>query len=662
MTPWFFDTETCLIAPGRQAPPLVCLAETSEGESDLSHWTSPGLEIHLANVISAWPIVAHNVAFDLLVLAANFPGLLPLILDAYDADRVFCTDIRQRMLQTASGTYKGEVIHGAWRNYDYTLDSCSRRVLGRSLRKDTWRLSYGMFRDTPLDQWPERARELIAGGWTDIDGNKADETWGDPREYPLGDVHACEDLFQAQDKLFLQPYLLDQHRQARAYFAFALQSAYGLRTTPEGVAELERVTQAKYGELEAKLRSVGLVKKDGKRDLKAATAWMVKVCEEEGIPVKRNDPTSKALEKDPAALGSVQLGAEACEAVDDAIIQDYGTFGTLKTVISKDLKALKQGMYQPIHSRIGWAETGRTTSSGPNIQNWSTFGGVRECFQPRDGYVFVDNDVEAGELHAWAQVCKDLLGFSVLGDILNAGQDPHSRLAARIMGISYEEAIRRKKNAGPNDGQDAEFYYMRQTAKAGMFGLPGGMGPKTFCIAARGYGVDLTIEDRQGKIGAKTLKALWKEELPEADQYFDWVNRQLASGNRVQQLRSLRWRGGVTYCAACNTMFQGLLADGMKRAAWMLARECYDHRRGSILFGSRPVGFIHDEFLVEVLDDPAASDKCLRVAQIMKQGADEFMPDYPNSIEPTLTLVWSKQAKPLYTPSGALRVWHPVAA
>lgn len=56
--------------------------------------------------------------------------------------------------------------------------------------------------------------------------------------------------------------------------------------------------------------------------------------------------------------------------------------------------------------------------------------------------------------------------------------------------------------------------------------------------------------------------------------------------------------GGATYCATCNTFFQGLAADMAKDAAFNLAAGTY--LGAGDLAGSRVVAFIHDEFLVEV--------------------------------------------------------------
>ncbi|NCX22192.1 MAG: S1 RNA-binding domain-containing protein, partial [Betaproteobacteria bacterium] len=85
------------------------------------------------------------------------------------------------------------------------------------------------------------------------------------------------------------------------------------------------------------------------------------------------------------------------------------------------------------------------TSSSPNIQNLPRKGGMRECFVPRPGYVFAAADYEQMELRTVAQVCLAQFHFSRLAEALNAGLDPHLEMAARIVGVSYEEALRRKK-------------------------------------------------------------------------------------------------------------------------------------------------------------------------------------------------------------------------
>jgi DNA polymerase-1 len=87
---------------------------------------------------------------------------------------------------------------------------------------------------------------------------------------------------------------------------------------------------------------------------------------------------------------------------------------------------LRMGVEFPIHTRFDIVETGRTSSSGPNVQNIRRLPGIRECFVPRDGWWFMQADYPGLELKTLAQVCIWLLGQSRLAEVLNARTRPPS--------------------------------------------------------------------------------------------------------------------------------------------------------------------------------------------------------------------------------------------
>ena len=155
MAPLTFDTETALIRPGLLAPPMTCLT-----------WQRPGCEAKILHVHDALPtlrswlldpeclLVGHNVAYDAVVICAEFPALVPLVFAAYKANRITCTKKRQQLLDIAGGVYRGRVGEkGRWIVHKYDLDALSRRLLGKPLVKDSWRLMYGALRDLPLREW-----------------------------------------------------------------------------------------------------------------------------------------------------------------------------------------------------------------------------------------------------------------------------------------------------------------------------------------------------------------------------------------------------------------------------------------------------------------------------------------------------------------------------
>ncbi len=703
-----FDTETALIRPALLAPPLVCVTWQSPGEAaQIIHHADPACY----RLIRGWlegpdVLVGHNVAYDLAVVCERFPDLRDPAFAAYGADRVTDTQIRMQLLDIAGGRYpKGARAKGA-----YTLEKLAKRCADFELQKDGWRLSYASFIDTPLAGWLARAVEVQAEAAVTLaeleavaekDDKAAQERINGLREmiasapdqclkYPLDDARATLGVYQAQER-HADPYLADQFRQARAAWALHLSSAWGLKTDPDGVEILRRETTAELEECELDLIEAGLVRANGTRDTKAAMALMLRVCAEHSLEIPRTDahdarktPEAKLCQLGDACTTHVSLDAEACEDTEEPILIRYAELSTLKKVLSNDVEALKKGVEYPIHTRYGMAETGRTTSSKPNIQNWArgrkckacdgkgdgcaacggsgSLAGAREAFIPRPGFVFAEADYPQLELFTLAQCCVSWFGYSKLADALNAGLDPHLAVAAIIVGISYDEAKKALKDkAHPQHKRTKE---ARGASKPANFGWPGGLGVDSYRDYAKaGYGVVVTQEQ------AKDIKAVWLEAWPEMHHHFGRVKELVKNdANRaiVETLWTKRVRANATFCAACNSGFQSLGADCAKNAAWLIAKEQYVRgAEPSPLFDTRTVAFIHDEFILEVPDNDHAHDAAMRLADVMIAGANVYLPDVPiprAKMEPLLMRRWSKRAEACFDAGGRLVPWEAVAA
>lgn len=692
-----FDTETSLIRPALLAPPLVVVTYQRPGSNAAIIHANDAEPVLRQALESNDLIVGHNVAYDLAVVCERFPHLRHLVFEAYAADRVTDTMIRQQLLDTAAGTLgRYTDRHGNTHMHEYSLEALAKRCANLVLVKDGWRLSYAEFLDTPLSEWPRRAREVQAAARprvAELDSRIANEKDdvlvkalkkerdglleminGDPMrcaEYPLDDARATLAVYLAQEK-HAAAYLKDQFRQARAAWALHLSSAWGIRTDAVGVEFLRAATRAKYDELEEELIQLGFIRNNKKRtkNTKVAKARMVAACIEEGLVIPRTDGHTKDstkcrdVEGKPLPGGHddcaehVCLDAESCAAVEDPVLHHYAEITTLTKVLSNDVRSMLNGLEYPLHTRYGFAKTGRTTSSKPNIQNQTTREGFRECYVPRPGHVFFAADYPGGELYTWAQTCQSWLGFSKLGEQLRAGIDVHTSLAAQMMRTTYDDAKARRK-AGDQEADD-----LRQLAKIGNFGFQGGMGPKTLLVNARKkLGKEVCARLDLDLKRMTDLKDAWLATWPEAKAYFDHVKAMGPPfGQRfeasVEGLFTGRVRGRTTYCATCNTPFQGLLADIAKHAMWCVAREQYDVP-SSALYNTRTVAFVHDEIIGEALEE-RAPEAAVRLADVMVEAANVFLPDVPiarEKLEPVLMRRWSKKAKPVFGADGRLIPW-----
>lgn len=624
-----FDTETERFGPGRMAPPLVCVSVKRPGQpGELWHWKD--CEEKVYDLFTKDSLTGHATSYDSAVLCAQFPALVPMVFEAYKTRRVTDSKIRDQIIDTAAGTFRGYYnSKGQWFRPRYSLADLAKRHLGVQLAKttinkqgeiegeDTYRLRYDELREKPLSAWPQEA----------ID-------------YAILDADIALQVYEAQEKH--KEYLDTQYFHAYSDFWLRLCSNWGLITDPQRVRKFAREVEESYRDVEKGLQEQGLVKKDGVRDTKKAKALMVAVCLEKSKPIPRTD-THVKKECGDDCREHVSLDADACENADDPVLEDYSELSKLRYVISKDVPLLQSGRYYPVHTHFGWAESGRTTSSNPNIQNFRTAVGIREAFTPRPGMVFLAADYSGLELCTLAQVMIDVLGDSKLGRVLNAGGDPHHELVQTILGRQLPKS-------------DPEAESTRRPAKIANFGFPGGMGIKAFLVQAKRKGLVLSPEE------GYQLKSNWLLQWPDMAEYFNYWSQKCGDYGgtcRVEHEggrgKPLHFMGQMMFTKACNTTYQRLGAYATKRAGQLIAEECYAVR-SSALYGARIVNYIHDEYILEV-PEKMGHDAGQRLKELMVAGAKEYLPDITIGTEPVLMQYWSKKAFPMFD-NGRLVPWN----
>lgn len=242
-------------------------------------------------------------------------------------------------------------------------------------------------------------------------------------------------------------------------------------------------------------------------------------------------------------------------------------------------------------------DTSRASAFGLIRQNMPRKSGIRECFIPRPGYAFSVVDYSAIELVGLAYVWNMLFRRECsLSKALRQGVDPHLLFAAhRLLGISYEEALRRK------GAKDEEVGEKRQASKAANFGFPGGMGARKFQSAKRKEGLHYSLEF------CRALHRMYRDQWPEAVAYFAWASAACEADGFMTMVPidgPGLIRQGCEYTQACNHGFQFTVARGAKYAGWILWKMCYaPPRKGTergLMKGCYLGMFIHDEYLVEV--------------------------------------------------------------
>jgi hypothetical protein len=708
------DTEGCLIAPAMQAPPLVCLQfAVDDGKEQLIHVRDPACYRTVRYALECgalWNF--HNTAHDTASIMAQWPDLIDPVFDLYDRDLATCTIIRQKLIDIARGRFKA----ASKRGYNLALVAQALKIPQVVNKEDPWRMRYGELLDVPVSQWPPEALSYALG---DVTAQRsvflAQEQYADL----LGDQFR-----QARAALWLK--LMECRgvrvcpRRAEEYVENVRKllevdrevcEAAGLVRPPGDPKAGSRIMAAGQAYM------VRICQETEAEDLPLTDKGEEQVRELLGIKNPQTPIPIGASWHAYQKLGdklAICLNEDACKQHGDETLeafQRYGTSGTQLSRAQKLLTAARAGV--PIQPRFGTLQdSGRMSCSegddkkakvpsalGSQLHNpakdkkikrrqppgWiedeaaqvfvnpltgerkpSRFvrRGVRPLFQARPGYAFVSTDWEGAEASAAAQVCiwTPGIGFSRMGDIINAGGNLPTEYGAVIAGMSKEEAYAVREAGG--DEKKAFDNGPRQAAKIALYGYLANMGPRKLRLQARKqYDVIMSLEQA----------ADYKQKLyvfaPELKLLANWGSLQFPyheKGKLVafRQFWSGRIRGGLWYSALLNTTFQGLVADVIKLAGWRVCREMYTGRlwdnraQESPLGGSYCWNGPHDEILSECPLD-VLHDAGFRQAQIMIDAAREICPDVAYRCVPAAMFNWAKDAEDVYDARDRLVPWTP---
>lgn len=665
-----WDTETALIQAGLLAPPLACLTWTDDLTKgpEIVHHADPAAK-RIAEETLGMHNVSANLPYDLGVIGAKWPDLLPLIFECLDAGRGHDVIMAQKLCDIGEGCYRiREVDEGldepVFVSVKYGLSDLHNRHFGEFLEKDQWRLQYGKLRHLPLADWDPGAIH-----YAKYDAHVHKKVWGA--------------LLAQNLRVDIDSYLVTEPFQTNSAFSLHLIACWGIATDSAEVTRFLARLWEEQQKRKAYLQKCNLVKSDGSRTLKYAKDLMEaaagdnRVLTPKGLDLYRDWWTAmkkagqltderKLLEKRRLwKEGYVSLSADACMLAGNDVLLEFARYGQFQTLISKVSKLRTNGY--PIQTSFEpMLETGRASSFSskiiPNsvaILNLPRKPGMRECFIPRNSgmhvpeeerRIFIAADFGMAELVSLAQVCYVLFGESRLRDALNAGIDPHLDFAATMLGISYEEAFARKHEELISEH--------RQMAKPFNFGKPGGLGIDKFILFARAqYKVTFgkTPEEAYEKVQGFTK--LYFKKWPEVRAYLDFISDQCADDPDgfcdIRSYGSGMLRGRMQYTVASNHQFQHLTAMGFKSALNAVQRRCYVGMKtpsGYVhtpLYGNRVVAPVHDEIVLEAREidgDEIANE--LRF--VMRERYQQFTPDVHIDVEAAAMRRWRKGAKPVF--------------
>ena len=642
----YFDYETHLITRAALAARPVCLSwAIGDAPADIALYRD-------APVRELWEgpheLVGANTAFEAVVSQAADLELTPAIFAKYSANMVRDVQLDAQLLDIADGQY------GHYKAQGWGLEVLARRSrYPKPLNKTDWRLRYCELDGVALRYWP---RGAIDYSLEDSEVTRWVDAWNQARRRAL------------IDKLGVDPLGFHSYHAARASFVLTRASCWGVltdegRTNKVAANVAQRAHELLYGETDDEghtwpgLIEAGLVRfkknaKEPSRCIAAATERIVKAWRKRGVRAALSDSGDREIENakkrgmDVDAVHArledtgygISLDKDAAILCGDELMVRYSEYVSLDLLDGRVQRA-RQGFVLPLQTRFKvLVETARTSSTQPGedsgligeqMQNFNRGKkdealGLRELFTPRPGNVFLGADGAQAELHALAEVCRKLFGFSRLGDLLDSNVDVHWYFAAQMLGITYEQILADKD----------KYKNYRTMAKAVNFGLPGGMGVDKLILSARkGYGVK--IEPDEGK----RLKALWLATFPEIRLYFDWVSSQGDGFTHIHPITGFV-RGDCGYCDGANQGFQHLIAYAMKDALWLVDTAC--NTPGNPLFGFRLWNFVHDELLLEGPREraPAAA---VELKRLTEQACNAYLLTSPLEADPVIMPYWSKK-------------------
>lgn len=480
------DTETTLIDTDRDwLTPAYVLGAAFDGQRGvllLRDQVAAFLEAH-----ADLPLIMHNAPFDLAVLQVVAPKL-----DMYvrvDRHLVWDTQLLHRLfvLGTAGHTARG--------SGQSTLESCARHYLNIDLAKSV-QDSEGLDVRLSYSKWLNRPPNEIEPVYLDYLGKDVLVTFWIFQEL----IRRLHELLWGSVSVwgYVSPAWLStqieqwgyqtHHIQLKAAIVLRAIKASGLwidqHQREQLAAQLSEVTAEYRGDL----REYGYL---------PGQPGSAKALQEILRRLERIHPEFEFPKTATGKYVTKQIVLEEL-AAEEPFIGTLLKFKSVEKLQSSFLGKMCKPCVHPSFDPL--MVSGRTSSFGElNAQNLPRDDRVRSCFIASPGHVLIDADYATVEMATLAQSVQSQFGLtSAMAAKINAGQDLHTLVAARVTGEARNEVTRDE----------------RQKAKPINFGKPGGMGNAGLQRYAKSsYGVDLSDEE------VEALTKSWFQLFPEMEQF-----------------------------------------------------------------------------------------------------------------------------------------------
>lgn len=283
-----------------------------------------------------------------------------------------------------------------------------------------------------------------------------------------------------------------------------------------------------------------------------------------------------------------------------------------------------------LHTRFKqMVDTGRMSSSNPNLQNIPKEQKYRACFIARAGYKLITCDMSQAELRILAAYSQD----PVFLDAFARGEDLHTRTASDLFGITVEEIMADKKL----DDDDANKKDYRGNVKALNFGLIYGLTK-----------VGLSLRMGTSEKEAQKLIDLYFGKYTSIGGWLDKASK-FAVMNRYSTTMSGRRRyyrmpdpdhrdfnkiKGSIERQGKNHPIQGTNADTIKQSMIYIVDRIKE-------YDARLLLTVHDEVIVEAKEEQAEEVSGI-VSQAMVDGFAAFVPELAMEADADIENYWVK--------------------
>lgn len=246
------------------------------------------------------------------------------------------------------------------------------------------------------------------------------------------------------------------------------------------------------------------------------------------------------------------------------------------------------------------ADTGRTTCKNPNIQQVPQESTLRNVITCPKGRKFIEVDMSQAELRVASIFSED----ENMIHAYQSGSDLHQKTMELIKG-------------GKKPKNDQEAKRWRTEAKSANFGLLYGMSAKTYQEYAKGYGMNITLEEAEDIRddffdSYPKLLDMHKKFVDYAKKY-GYTYSPIGRKRFLPNLQSKNWKDvSEAERQAINTPVQGFASDLVISAlADILEDESLDKSKYKI------IGSVHDAILVEA-DEDVAEEYAKKVKEHME--------------------------------------------